>query len=113
MTLLIPIEMITFKIINNDLRVNGMNYVFLEEKDCILSELIVETKNSSHRLFVPFEISFHAFLAAEVKDIAGNSFLNSRCLWNIRLTMGILDKFFRLRLPVHPFFGWENISEEI
>ena len=90
-----------------------MNDVFIEGKDCILSELIVETRNSSHRLFVPFEISFHAFLAAEVKHIAGNSFLNSRCPWNIRLAMGILDKFFRLRLPVHSFFRWKNTSEEV
>ena len=67
---------------------------FFGDKDCILSRFTVETRNSSNRLFFPFEISFHAFLAAEVKDFAGNSFLNSRCLWNIRLAIRILDKFF-------------------
>jgi len=102
-----------FRITNDDLRVNGVNDVFFEEKDCISSELIVQTGNSSDRLPFPFEIFFHAFLAAEVKDIAENSFLNSRCLWNIRLTMGILDKFFRLRLTVHSFFGGKNTSEEV
>jgi hypothetical protein len=61
---------------------------------CRRGSFTVGARDSSDHLFSLMEISFLAFLAAEVKDFAGNSFLNSRCLWNIRLAIRILDKFF-------------------
>jgi len=79
---------------------------FFGDKDCILSRFTVETRNSSNRLFFPFEISFHAFLAAEVKDVAGNFLLYSRSFGNICLAIRILNKFFWLRLWVDPFLPW-------
>jgi len=61
---------------------------------------------------IHLEIFFQAFLAAKVKNIAGEFFLKGRSLWKISLAIGILDEFFWLGLSASCLFGREHISQE-